>query len=247
MAAIRLAWLLHPGRRLQDRGAEDAGADEGGGGRLPRPALGAVGDRAAGDGAGLRGGRLPRLRGPDAGGGGAARDGALRRGVFPRGGGAGGAGGGDACPLRRRARPGQSASSAAAGIAPGCGGGLARMSMRRGGGAAHRLSRCAEIPQPGHLHKSEIGGRAVSTWRTRRRCGRASNTLLPAASEHAPVARIEGVQVASSKGAVEMALGVFRDPCLGGGDGGLGGVVHRGAEGRRLPPLPLRRHRGRSG
>jgi len=41
-------------------------------------------------------------------------------------------------------------------------------------------------------------------------------TLLERARHHAPAARIEGVLVAKQiKGAVEMALGVFRDPVFG--------------------------------
>ena len=41
-------------------------------------------------------------------------------------------------------------------------------------------------------------------------------TLLQRAGQHAPTARIEGVLVAKQiKGAVEMALGVFRDPVFG--------------------------------
>ena len=72
-----------------------------------------------------------------------------------------------------------------------------------------------KILSPDILHKSEIGGVLLDVADADQvRHGFA--TLLDRAKHHAPAARIEGVLVAKQiKGAVEMALGVFRDPVFG--------------------------------
>lgn len=72
-----------------------------------------------------------------------------------------------------------------------------------------------KILSPDILHKSEIGGVLLDVADADAvRHGFA--TLLDRARHHAPAARIEGVLVAKQiKGAVEMALGVFRDPVFG--------------------------------
>jgi len=72
-----------------------------------------------------------------------------------------------------------------------------------------------KILSPDILHKSEIGGVLLDVADAAAvRAGFA--TLLARAAAHAPGARIEGVLVAKQiKGAVEMALGVFRDPVFG--------------------------------
>ena len=72
-----------------------------------------------------------------------------------------------------------------------------------------------KILSPDILHKSEIGGVLLDVADPEGvRAGFA--TLLQRAGQHAPQARIEGVLVAKQiKGAVEMALGVFRDPVFG--------------------------------
>jgi acyl-CoA synthetase (NDP forming) len=72
-----------------------------------------------------------------------------------------------------------------------------------------------KILSPDILHKSEIGGVLLDVADADAvRHGFA--TLLERARHHAPAARIEGVLVAKQiKGAVEMALGVFRDPVFG--------------------------------
>jgi acyl-CoA synthetase (NDP forming) len=72
-----------------------------------------------------------------------------------------------------------------------------------------------KILSPDILHKSEIGGVLLDVANADQvRHGFA--TLLDRAKHHAPHARIEGVLVAKQiKGAVEMALGVFRDPVFG--------------------------------
>jgi acyl-CoA synthetase (NDP forming) len=72
-----------------------------------------------------------------------------------------------------------------------------------------------KILSPDILHKSEIGGVLLDVANAAAvRAGFA--TLLERAKQHAPAARIEGVLVAKQiKGAVEMALGVFRDPVFG--------------------------------
>jgi acyl-CoA synthetase (NDP forming) len=72
-----------------------------------------------------------------------------------------------------------------------------------------------KILSPDILHKSEIGGVLLDVADADAvRHGFA--TLLDRARHHAPAARIEGVLVARQiRGAVEMALGVFRDPVFG--------------------------------
>ncbi|RAI60903.1 acetate--CoA ligase family protein [Roseicella frigidaeris] len=72
-----------------------------------------------------------------------------------------------------------------------------------------------KILSPDILHKSEIGGVLLDVGDAGAvRQGFA--TLLERARQHAPTARIEGVLVAKQiKGAVEMALGMFRDPVFG--------------------------------
>lgn len=72
-----------------------------------------------------------------------------------------------------------------------------------------------KILSPDILHKSEIGGVLLDVADADAvRHGFA--TLVDRARHHAPAARIEGVLVAKQiKGAVEMALGVFRDPVFG--------------------------------
>ncbi|MFC7542785.1 acetate--CoA ligase family protein [Siccirubricoccus deserti] len=72
-----------------------------------------------------------------------------------------------------------------------------------------------KILSPDILHKSEIGGVLLDVANADQvRQGFA--ILLDRAKHHAPAARIEGVLVAKQiKGAVEMALGVFRDPVFG--------------------------------
>jgi succinyl-CoA synthetase beta subunit len=72
-----------------------------------------------------------------------------------------------------------------------------------------------KILSPDILHKSEIGGVLLDVADADAvRHGFA--TLLDRARHHAPAARLEGVLVAKQiKGAVEMALGIFRDPVFG--------------------------------
>lgn len=82
-----------------------------------------------------------------------------------------------------------------------------------------------KILSPDILHKSEIGGVLLGVAdEAAVRAGFA--TLLERAAAHAPAARIEGVLVAKQiTGAVEMALGVLRDPVFGPvAMVGLGGV-----------------------
>lgn len=82
-----------------------------------------------------------------------------------------------------------------------------------------------KILSPDILHKSEIGGVLLDVADADAvRHGFA--TLLERARHHAPAARIEGVLVARQiKGAVEMALGILRDPVFGPvAMVGLGGV-----------------------
>ena len=82
-----------------------------------------------------------------------------------------------------------------------------------------------KILSPDILHKSEIGGVLLGVAdEAAVRAGFA--TLRARAAEHAPAARIEGVLVAKQvAGAVEMALGVLRDPVFGPvAMVGLGGV-----------------------
>lgn len=83
----------------------------------------------------------------------------------------------------------------------------------------------AKILSPDILHKSEIGGVILDLGdATAVRAAHA--TLLARAAERAPGARIEGVLIAKQiRGAVEMALGVTRDPVFGPvAMVGLGGV-----------------------
>ena len=72
-----------------------------------------------------------------------------------------------------------------------------------------------KILSPDILHKSEIGGVLLDV-ADADQVKQGFATLLDRARHHAPAARIEGVLVAKQiKGAVEMALGVFRDPVFG--------------------------------
>jgi acyl-CoA synthetase (NDP forming) len=83
----------------------------------------------------------------------------------------------------------------------------------------------AKILSPDILHKSEIGGVLLDL--ADADAVRAAHALLLArAAERAPGARIEGVLIARQiKGAVEMALGIARDPVFGPvAMVGLGGV-----------------------
>ena len=72
-----------------------------------------------------------------------------------------------------------------------------------------------KVVSPDILHKSDAGGVLLDVGDADAvRHGFA--TLLDRARHHAPAARIEGVLVAKQiRGAVEMALGVFRDPVFG--------------------------------
>jgi acyl-CoA synthetase (NDP forming) len=83
----------------------------------------------------------------------------------------------------------------------------------------------AKILSPDILHKSEIGG-VILDIGSAEAVREARATLLARAAERAPGARIEGVLIARQiKGAVEMALGVARDPVFGPvAMVGLGGV-----------------------
>ncbi len=83
----------------------------------------------------------------------------------------------------------------------------------------------AKILSPDILHKSEIGG-VILDLADAASVRAAHATLLQRAGERAPGARIEGVLIAKQiKGAVEMALGVTRDPVFGPvAMVGLGGV-----------------------
>ncbi|MEO3472547.1 acetate--CoA ligase family protein [Roseomonas sp. CAU 1739] len=83
----------------------------------------------------------------------------------------------------------------------------------------------AKILSPDILHKSEIGG-VILDLASVDAVREAHATLLSRAAERAPGARIEGVLIAKQiKGAVEMALGVARDPVFGPvAMVGLGGV-----------------------
>ena len=83
----------------------------------------------------------------------------------------------------------------------------------------------AKILSPDILHKSEIGG-VILDLGDAGAVREAYATLLARAAERAPGARIEGVLIAKQiKGAVEMALGVARDPVFGPvAMVGLGGV-----------------------
>lgn len=72
-----------------------------------------------------------------------------------------------------------------------------------------------KILSPDILHKSEIGGVLLDV-ATPVAVRHGFATLLERARHHAPAARIEGVLVAKQiKGAVEMALGIHRDPVFG--------------------------------
>jgi succinyl-CoA synthetase beta subunit len=83
----------------------------------------------------------------------------------------------------------------------------------------------AKILSPDILHKSEIGG-VILDLADAAAVRTAHATLLARAAERAPGARIEGVLIAKQiKGAVEMALGIARDPVFGPvAMVGLGGV-----------------------
>ena len=83
----------------------------------------------------------------------------------------------------------------------------------------------AKILSPDILHKSEIGG-VILDLASADAVREAHATLLSRAAERAPGARIEGVLIAKQiKGAVEMALGIARDPVFGPvAMVGLGGV-----------------------
>jgi acyl-CoA synthetase (NDP forming) len=83
----------------------------------------------------------------------------------------------------------------------------------------------AKILSPDILHKSEIGG-VLLDLADADAVRAAHATLLARAAERAPGARIEGVLIAKQiKGAVEMALGIARDPVFGPvAMVGLGGV-----------------------
>jgi acyl-CoA synthetase (NDP forming) len=83
----------------------------------------------------------------------------------------------------------------------------------------------AKILSPDILHKSEIGG-VILDLASAEAVREAHATLLARAAERAPGARIEGVLIARQiKGAVEMALGVAKDPVFGPvAMVGLGGV-----------------------
>lgn len=83
----------------------------------------------------------------------------------------------------------------------------------------------AKILSPDILHKSEIGG-VILDLADAEAVREAHATLLQRAAERAPGARIEGVLIARQiRGAVEMALGVARDPVFGPvAMVGLGGV-----------------------
>jgi acyl-CoA synthetase (NDP forming) len=83
----------------------------------------------------------------------------------------------------------------------------------------------AKILSPDILHKSEIGG-VILDLASADAVREAHATLLARAAERAPGARIEGVLIAKQiKGAVEMALGVAKDPVFGPvAMVGLGGV-----------------------
>ncbi len=82
-----------------------------------------------------------------------------------------------------------------------------------------------KILSPDILHKSEIGGVLLNVAdEAAARDGFA--TLLARAAERAPAARVEGVLVAKQvSGAVEIAMGLVRDPAFGSvAMVGLGGV-----------------------
>jgi acyl-CoA synthetase (NDP forming) len=99
-----------------------------------------------------------------------------------------------------------------------------------------------KILSPDILHKSEMGGVLLDVADADAvRHGFA--TLVDRARHHAPAARIEGVLVAKQiKGAVEMALGVIRDPVFGPvAMVGLGGIfieVLKDVSFRRCPFSP---------
>jgi acyl-CoA synthetase (NDP forming) len=72
-----------------------------------------------------------------------------------------------------------------------------------------------KILSPDIVHKSEIGGVLLDV-ADADAVRHGFGLLLDRARQHAPAAKIEGVLVAKQiKGAVEMALGVFRDPVFG--------------------------------
>jgi acyl-CoA synthetase (NDP forming) len=72
-----------------------------------------------------------------------------------------------------------------------------------------------KILSPDILHKSEIGGVILGV-ASEAALSEGFATLLERAAHHAPEARIEGVLVARQiAGAVEMAMGILRDPAFG--------------------------------
>jgi acyl-CoA synthetase (NDP forming) len=104
-----------------------------------------------------------------------------------------------------------------------------------------------KILSPDILHKSEIGGVLLDV-ADADAVKQGFATLLERAKHHAPSARIEGVLVAKQiKGAVEMALGVFRDPVFGPvAMVGLGGIfieVLKDVSFRRCPFDPAEAER----
>ena len=164
---------------------------------------------------------------------------------------AGGAGAdgaaGDVARDRRRARPRRSVCWPRAGIASGAGSRHAT-APTQAVAAAERFGFpvVMKILSPDILHKSEIGGVLLNV----ARCRRGARWLRPAARSRArraaPTARIEGVLVAKQlQGGVECILGIHRDPVFGPDrDVRPGRHLRRGAEGRGVPPLPVRRRRG---
>jgi acyl-CoA synthetase (NDP forming) len=104
-----------------------------------------------------------------------------------------------------------------------------------------------KILSPDILHKSEMGGVLLDV-ADAEAVRHGYGALLDRARHHAPAARIEGVLVAKQiKGAVEMALGVIRDPVFGPvAMVGLGGVfieVLKDVSLRRCPFGPVEAER----
>jgi acetate---CoA ligase (ADP-forming) len=104
-----------------------------------------------------------------------------------------------------------------------------------------------KILSPDILHKSEMGGVLLDV-ADAEAVRHGYGTLLDRARHHAPAARIEGVLVAKQiKGAVEMALGIIRDPVFGPvAMVGLGGIfieVLKDVSFRRCPFGPAEAER----
>jgi acyl-CoA synthetase (NDP forming) len=104
-----------------------------------------------------------------------------------------------------------------------------------------------KILSPDILHKSEMGGVLLDV-ADAEAVRHGFGTLLDRARHHAPAARIEGVLVAKQiKGAVEMALGIIRDPVFGPvAMVGLGGIfieVLKDVSFRRCPFGPAEAER----